>query len=116
MAMKEPTSKKERRRPRIDFHLEVMIRGQRGFKTIRNFSPHGVFVHADNPLQFNNGDDVYLVMKFPHERKAIEVKARVVHVSEKGIGVEFIDLSPKDAMTIEYCFHIFKHTVPLPGA
>jgi Tfp pilus assembly protein PilZ len=107
--------KEERRSPRIDFHLEVTIRGRHGLETVKNFSLFGVFVHTENPSQFQVGDEVQLIMKFPTEKKPLEVKARVVHVSEKGIGVEFIDMPPKKAMTIEYSFNVFKHTVPLPG-
>ena len=116
MTMEGSSSKDDRRGPRIDFHLEVTIRGLQGVESIENFSLYGLFVHAENPSRFKTGDEVSLIMKFPTEKKALQVKARVVHVSEKGIGVEFMDLPPSDATTIEYCFNVFKHTVPLPGS
>jgi hypothetical protein len=105
----------KRKHPRIDFHLEVMIREHHGLKQIRNFGLGGVFVGTEDPSQFGSGDEVYLVMKFPSETKAMQVKSRIAHTSDKGIGVEFIDVSPKNAMSMEYCFNIFRHTVPLPG-
>ena len=116
MTMEGGSSKEDRRSPRIDFRLEVTIRGLERVESIENFSLYGLFVHTDNPSQFKIGDEVSMIMKFPTEKKSLQVKARVVHVSKKGIGVEFMDLPPSDATTIEYCFNIFKHTVPLPGS
>ena len=113
--MKAESSKEDRRSPRIDFHLEVRIKGRHGLEKIENFSLDGLFVHTENPLQFKIGDELDLSMKFPIEKKPVEVKARVVHISQKGVGVEFVDLPAKVAMTIEYCFNVFKHTLPLPG-
>jgi Tfp pilus assembly protein PilZ len=115
VTIKAELPKEDRRSPRIDFHLEVTIKGRHGLETVKNFSLYGVFVHTDNPSQFEVGDEVHLTMKFPTEKQPLELKARVIHISEKGIGVEFIDLPPKDAMTIEYSFNVFKHSVPLPG-
>lgn len=110
-----PSSKDQRQSPRIDFRLEVMIKGQPGVKGIRDFSLHGLFIQTENPGEFQIDDEMVLVMTLPPEKKAIEVKARVVRVSRNGIGVEFVDLPPKHALSMEHCFHIFKHTVPLPG-
>jgi hypothetical protein len=54
-------------------------------------------------------------MKLPHKKSAMGVKAKVVHVSKKGIGVEFIDVSPQDSISLECCFNVFRGTMPLPG-
>ena len=113
--MKAESSKEDRRNPRIDLHLEVRIKGRHRLETIENFSLNGLFVHTENPLQFKIGDKLDLSIKFPTEKRPVEVKARVIHISQEGVGVEFIDLPPKVAMTIEYCFNVFKHTLPLPG-
>jgi hypothetical protein len=115
LTVKASPSEEKRKHPRIDFHLGVMIRGRQGLKEIRNFGLGGVFVGTEDPSQFESGDEVYLIMKFPSETKAMQVKSRVAHTSDKGIGVEFIDLNPRNAMSMEYCFNIFRHTVPLPG-
>jgi hypothetical protein len=92
-----------------------MIKGHPGTKGIRDFSLRGLFIQTENPSDFKIGDEIFLIMKLPPEKKAIEVEARVVRVSKNGIGVEFVDLSAKDAISMEHCFHIFKHTVPLPN-
>jgi Tfp pilus assembly protein PilZ len=94
----------------------VIVRGKEGLKEVRNFGLYGVFVETENPSQFKSGDEIYLAMKLPREKKAVQVKGRVAHISERGIGVEIIDLPPKDAMSMELCFNVFKHTVPLPGS
>jgi hypothetical protein len=104
-----------RKLPRIDFHLPVAIGGQKGLKEIRNFGVVGVFIQTENPSQFKIGSRILLVTKLPHEKKPMRVRAEVIHVSEKGIGVEFLDVIPEDIMALERCFSIFKHTIPMPG-
>jgi hypothetical protein len=113
--VKLESPKKDRRSPRIDFNLEVRIKGRQGLETVENFSLAGFFIRMEDPSQFEVGDELDLTMKFPTEKKPVEVRARVAHVTHKGLGVAFIDLPPKVAMTIEYCFNVFKHTLPLPG-
>jgi len=115
LTVKASPSEEKRKHPRIDFHLGVMIREHHGLKEIRNFGLGGVFVGTEDPSRFKSGEEVYLIMKFPSETKAMQVKSRVAHTSDNGFGVEFIDVSPKNAMSMEYCFNIFRHTVPLPG-
>ena len=106
-------AKEKRGKARIDFHLPVTIKGHQGLGKIKDFSMGGVFVEIQDTSDFKQGDEIDLVMELPHEKNPIEPKARVVHVTGEGIGVEFVDLSPQHAMAIEYCFHVFKHTVPL---
>ena len=100
---------------RIDFHLPVKIKGHQGLKKIKDFSLSGlfIFIEMQDRSQFKQGDEIDLVMVLPHEKNPIEPKARVAHVTGEGIGVEFVDLSPQHAMALEYCFRIFKDTMPL---
>jgi hypothetical protein len=106
-------AKEKRGKARIDFHLPVTIKGHQGLKKIKDFSLSGLFIEMKDTSQFKQGDEIDLVMELPHEKNPIEPKARVAHVTGEGIGVEFVDLSPQHAMTLEYCFHIFKDTIPL---
>jgi hypothetical protein len=55
-------------------------------------------------------------MELPNEKKVVQAKARVVRVTKDGIGVEFKSMTPNDAMALEYCFHVFKHTVPIANS
>jgi Tfp pilus assembly protein PilZ len=104
-----------RKDPRIDFHLDVAVKGKKGAQSVRNFSLKGFLLRTDDPWQYKVGEEVCVVMRLPNEQEPLELNARVAHVSEKGVGVKFINLRPEDAMSVEYCFHIFKHTTPLPG-
>jgi hypothetical protein len=106
-------AKEKRGKARIDFHLPVTIKGHQGLKKIKDFSLSGLFIEMKDTSQFKQGDEIDLVMELPHEKNPIEPKARVAHVTGEGIGVEFVDLSPQHAMALEYCFHIFKDTIPL---
>ena len=106
-------AKEKRGKARIDFHLPVTIKGHQGLKKIKDFSLSGLFIEMKDTSEFKQGDEIDLVMELPHEKKPIEPKARVAHVTGEGIGVEFVDLSPQHAMALEYCFHIFKDTIPL---
>jgi hypothetical protein len=112
----EDMTEEHRKDPRIDFHLDVVVKGKKGYQEVRNFSPKGFFLHTDDPWQYKVGDEICVVIKLPNEHRALELNARVAHVSEKGVGIEFKNLQPQDAMSVEYCFHIFKHTTPLPGS
>ena len=108
-------SRDKRRQPRIDFHLPIMIKGHKKAFKVLDFSLVGLFIETDNPAAFKPREEIDVFMKLPHRTTAIQVKARVVRSTGEGIGVEFFDLTPKNAMILESCFSIFKHTVPLPG-
>ena len=115
--MKEKTAgmtDEHRKDPRIDFHLDVTVTGKKGLQEVRNFSPNGFFLRTDDPWQYHVGDEIFLVMRLPNEHEPLELQARVAHVCEEGVGIEFKNLRPQDAMSVEHCFHIFKHTTPLP--
>ena len=106
----------KRKNPRIDFYLPVTIKGHQGLGKIKDFSMGGVFVEIQDTSDFKQGDEIDLVMELPYEKNAMQVKARIARVIKDGIGVEFVGLSPQDAMALEYCFHVFRHTMPLPGS
>ena len=103
-----------RREPRIDFQLPLTIKGYDGKTRIRDFSMSGLFIELDEPDRFARGDKVSLVLELPFANKPIVVQARVMRMNDEGIGVQFLDLYPEDRMELEQCFHLFKHTVPMP--
>ncbi len=106
----------KRKEARIDFYLGAMLKGYKGVQKIRDFSLSGVFIEVQDTSRFKEGDKIDLIMRLPHEKNAMMVKSRIARVIKRGIGVEFVDLSPQHAMALEYCFHVFKHTIPLPAA
>jgi hypothetical protein len=42
----------------------------------------------------------------------MRLKARVAHVGDKGIGVEFLNLSDEDQKALNTCFNVFRYTLP----
>jgi hypothetical protein len=111
---KEPNMDLDKRKtPRIDFHLEVVVKGCEGTTEIRDLSLGGLFVRLEDAAQLREGDIVHLVMQLPLEKTPLYVRARVVRVTSEGIGVEYMNLLPHQEMILEQCFHIFKHTMPM---
>ncbi|MBW2037340.1 MAG: PilZ domain-containing protein [Deltaproteobacteria bacterium] len=106
----------KRREPRIDFHLPISIKGHTGVYSIRNFSLVGVFIKTPTPSEFKVGEEIEVIARLPNEKRPIHAKAKVAHVKRNGIGIEFVDILPQDAMALKFCFHVFKHTIPYPGA
>jgi hypothetical protein len=90
-----------------------MIKGYQGPTEIHDLSLGGLFIHVKDPSQFKEGDVIDLVMELPFEKDPIEIKAKIMRVTARGIGVEYVDLLPQHAMALEQCFHIFKHTMPI---
>ena len=99
--------------PRIEFHLEVVIKGYHGVKKTSNFSTVGLFIEIENPSRFKQGQILELITRLPEEKKVMKIKARVAHITERGIGVKFMDLSGPDLDAIESTFRIFRATMPL---
>lgn len=108
--------RENRRNPRIDFDLPVEIKGHHGSHEIRNFSLGGLFIETEAFPRFRTGDEIDLIMKLPLEEYPMQVRPRIARVISEAIGVELVDLAPLHAMALEWCFHVFKHTIPLPGA
>jgi hypothetical protein len=108
--------KEDRRHPRIDFHLPVEIVGYDGAHMIRDLSLGGLLVQSEVASNLEARREIDLVMKLPLEMDAMQVRSRIAHVGSNAIGVEFINLSPMHAMALEWCFHVFKNTIPLPDA
>ena len=104
-----------RKTPRIDFHCPVIIEGFKGEKRITDISLKGVFIQCEYTLRrrLQVGQKLALFMKFPLQGHPIHVNARVVNVTECGIGCQFIELNQSSREAIEYCFNVFKHTLPI---
>ena len=82
-----------RKTPRIDFRLPVMIKGYKGTKKVMDFSLTGLFIQVEDSSLFREEDIVRIIIKLPHEKRPMEIKAKVVRVAGDGIGIEFMDLS-----------------------
>jgi Tfp pilus assembly protein PilZ len=106
----------KRLNPRIDFHLDVLVRGLKGAKRVKNFSRGGVFVEVEKSRVFKTGDRVEIVTRLPLEKRIMIVNGQVAHATDTGIGIRFMDLWGPNAEAIEKNFQVFKATIPLPNS
>ncbi len=73
---KSMESEKEKRlAPRIEFHLDVVIRGLKGLKQDSNFSTGGVFIQNESSPSFKRGAKIELVTRLPLEKRIMLIKA-----------------------------------------
>lgn len=106
----------KRLNPRIDFHLDVIVRGSKGVKRVTNFSTGGFFIELDESGLFKRGDRIEIVTKLPLEKRIMIIKGQVAHATEQGIGVKFVDLWGPNSEAVESNFQVFRATIPLPAS
>ena len=116
--LRERWVKREDKRlnPRIDFHLDVIVRGSKGVKKVKNFSTGGFFIEVDDSGLFKRGDRVEIVTRLPLEKRIMIIKGQVAHATEKGIGIRFLDLWGPNSDAVENNFQVFRATIPLPAS
>jgi c-di-GMP-binding flagellar brake protein YcgR len=103
----------KRRNPRIDIQLPVEIIMEHDQpEMVKDLSVGGLFIETSNPDEFQQDDEIQLVMNEPADNKPMRLKARVAHVGDKGIGVEFLNLSDEDQKALNTCFNVFRYTLP----
>ncbi|UCD86266.1 MAG: PilZ domain-containing protein [Desulfobacterales bacterium] len=105
-------SAEKRKSPRIDLYTQVRIKHE-GVYNVKDFGLSGLFIRSP---QFKPGDKIELVMSLPEEPKPVRLGARITRVTAEGIGVEFLDVPPRTKIPLEYCFNVFKHTLPMPDS
>ena len=108
-------SKEKRKEPRIDLLVQVKVKHQ-GLYQVKDLSLSGLFILTPNASQFETGDEIELFMQLPSEDKPMRLDARVARVATDGIGVEFVKVRLNQQIALQYCFDIFKHTLPLPNS
>ena len=108
-------SEEKRKDPRIDLFVQVKIKHQ-GLHKVKDLSLSGLFIQTPNPSQFESGDEIEVVMQLPGEDKPTRLDARVARVATNCIGVKFERVPPKEQVALQYCFDLFKHTIPLPNS
>jgi hypothetical protein len=101
-----------RKRPRIDLDTPVRIKHE-GVYNVKDFGLRGLFIRSP---QFKPGDKIELRMSLPEEPTPVRLEARITRVTAEGIGVEFLDVPPQSKIALEYCFDVFKHTLPMPDS
>jgi len=107
--------KEKRLAPRIEVHLDVVVRGLKGIKQVSNFSIGGLFIQNEPSSSFKRGDKIELITRLPLEKRIMLIKAQVAHVTRKGMGVQFLDVHGPCAQAIQSNFDVFRATIPLPA-
>jgi Tfp pilus assembly protein PilZ len=93
-----------RKSSRTPFYLEIEMWGQDVSSSIRNLSTSGVFIYTEEASQYKPGDKIDLVLKLPTEEEAMLLQVEVIRVTEDGIGVKFLNLTPYYAEMIKRCY------------
>ena len=97
-----------RKRPRFDVVLRARFQTEEEFHEafIRNLSPDGLFLATDSP--FDVGYQFGLEIHLPRKKGVIRGKCKVVWVNPigvdnhpKGMGVMFVEMSPKGKTLLE---------------
>ena len=102
--------------PRIDLDFQIAIAGLKGMERTKNFSTGGLFIFTGHAEHFKRGDSVNLTTKLPLEEKVVKLRGEIAHISDKGMGVKFVDLTGSAHTAIDHTFQVFQATIPLPGS
>jgi hypothetical protein len=102
-----------RAHPRLEFHCQARIGGVKGVFRVTDISMGGAFLEYTPPSAFKLGQTLQLTMKLPTEYDPIKIKAEVVNVRERGVGLRFVNMTRRNQEIIRFCFETFKDTVPL---
>lgn len=102
-----------RNNTRIELHLPVVILGVDERAQIIDFSLNGFHIETRSQTRLETGRHITLALQLPSERGILKIRAKVVYQDSKGIGCEFINLTPHLAATLQRCFSIFNATMPV---
>jgi hypothetical protein len=103
----------KRLHPRLDFHCDVIIRGIAGTRTITDISLGGFFFELQTTKRLKMGQLVTASIYLPTESEPINVKAKFINQTDRGIGCQFIGMSPNDRDAVRRCFDMFRDTLPI---
>jgi len=102
-----------RKTPRIAFHIPISVMGMNETAQVVDFSLNGFFIQMDAAGHVQEGQQVRLALRFPHEKASTILKAKVVRTEKNGFGCQFVDLSPSLMDLLEKNFDIFSATLPI---
>lgn len=102
-----------RKHPRIAFHVPVSVMGLNEKARVIDFSLNGFYIEMNARGKLNEGQQVRLATRFPHEKSITIFKAVVVHIDQNGFGCQFVHLSPLINELLEKYFDIYSGTLPI---
>lgn len=109
-------TKEKRGNARKDLRFKVTIAMKhKGPHEVKGLSVDGLFIRTPNPSMFGRGDEVELVMQLPAEDSPVRLNARIAHVAEDGIGLEFLNVTNDDQEALEHCLSLAFLASPFPS-
>ena len=114
MPRKDVKVEKERRvHPRLDFQCKATIRGINQVVNVTDISLGGFFFELETKKKLKMGALVDVSIRLPSEEQTIRFKAKLISQNERGIGCQYVGLSPENEEAIRFCFETFKDTLPI---
>jgi hypothetical protein len=105
--------KERRNTPRLDFRCKATIRGINQVVEVNDISMGGFFFELQTKKKLKMGVLVDVSMRLPTEERAIRFKAKMINQNTKGVGCQFVGLSPETEEAIRNCFEMFRDTLPI---
>ena len=99
----------------INLRAYSSLRPTGALRQVSNFSIGGFFIRTGHASSFKRGDKIELVTRLPLEKRIMLIKAQVAHVTNRGMGVQFLEVHGPCAQAIQSNFEVFRATVPLPA-
>lgn len=106
-------SNERRHCPRLEFRCTALFGHLKEVLSVTDLSLSGLFVEVADKTGLDPGQVVSLAIKFPTEKKAVLLKAKIANVNKRGVGCLFLDLSSKNFEAIKKCFETFRDTLPI---
>jgi DNA-directed RNA polymerase subunit M/transcription elongation factor TFIIS len=103
----------QRRHARLELHCNAVVRGLNGIFRVTDISLSGVFIEPEEPVIVKIGRITDINIKLPIQKTVIRVKVKFVYRNRRGIGCEFVSLSPSIRENIKRCISEFSHTLPI---
>ena len=105
--------KERRNTPRLDFRCKATIRGINQVVEVTDISMGGFFFGLQTKKKLKMGALVDVSMRLPTEEQAIRFKAKMISQNGRGIGCQYVGLSPEIEEAIRNCFEMFRDTLPI---
>lgn len=105
--------RERREHPRLDFFCKATIRGINQVVEVTDISLGGFFFELSTKKKLKMGALVDVSMRLPTEDHAIRFKAKMVNQTDRGIGCQYVGLSPENEEAIQNCFETFRDTLPI---
>jgi Tfp pilus assembly protein PilZ len=99
---------KEKRAPRKTCRIPVKYKTfDRVYSDqILNISQSGVFIETRKPIFI--GEEILMGFKIEGMKKALKIKGKVVHASNRGVGIEFKNVDPALSQLMPAIFDLLK--------